>query len=391
MTNWTRKRIACLALSLCVSGCTGATVKLPPVAQIPPPPTAQAQPAQKNVPQDPQLVITTAEVMAILAGPEAANYQLVDSRPEVKFQEGHVPGAISVPKATLEQNLDKLDKNKTIVFYCGGLHCELSPASAAIARKNGFDKVKVWYEGEPAWSKAGNYLITELPYVQKLVTGGKDPYLLVDSRPAVKYNKAFIPSAVSIPKAEFDLKKGLLPADKNTKLIFYCGGHACELSHESAKLALGLGYAKVAVFSAGEPAWKEAGLPLWGDEPSGVAPKPKADTGGLPETIKPDEFEKLTAEGKLFLVDVRSAKDFEAGHLPGAIHIFDEDFIHKAKESVAKLPAEGRVVLYCSTGARSASAYYAILGEADYGNKKNLQYLDNTILINPDGTFTIQK
>ena len=390
MTNWTRNRMTYLALTLCVSGCTGATIKLPPVAQIPPPP-AQAQAAQKAVSQDPKLAITTAEVMAILAGPEAANYQLVDSRPDVKFQEGHVPGAISVPKATLEQNLDKLDKNKTLIFYCGGLHCELSPASAAIAQKNGFTKVKVWYEGEPAWSKAGNYLISELPYVQKLVTGGKDAYLLVDSRPAVKYNKAFIPTAVSLPKAEFDLKKGLLPADKATPLIFYCGGFTCELSHESAKLALGLGYTKVRVFAAGEPAWKEAGLPLWGDEPSGVAPKPKADTGGLPETIKPDEFEKLAAEGKLFLVDVRSAKDFAAGHLPGAIHIFDEDFIHKAKESVAKLPADGRVALYCSTGARSASAYYAILGESDYGNKKNLQYLDSTILINPDGTFTIQK
>lgn len=390
MTNRTRTGIVSLALTLCISGCTGATVKLPPVAQITPPP-AQAQPAQKNVPQDPKLVITTAEVMALLAGPEAANYQLVDSRPDVKFQQGHVPGAISIPKPMLEQNLDKLDKNKTIIFYCGGLHCELSPASAAIAQKNGFDKVKVWYEGEPAWSKAGNYLITELPYVQKLVTGSKEAYLLVDSRPAVKYNKAFIPTAISLPKAEFELKKGLLPADKATPVIFYCGGFACELSHESAKLALALGYTKVSVFAAGEPAWKEAGLPLWGDEPSGVAPKPKADTGGLPETIKPDEFEKLAAEGKLFLVDVRSAKDFEAAHLPGAIHIYDEDFIHKAKESVDKLPAEGRVVLYCSTGARSASAYYAILGESDYANKKNLQYLDATILINPDGSFTIQK
>lgn len=389
MTNWTRKRLTYLALTLCISGCTGATVKLPPVAEIPPPVPAQA--AQKNVPQDPKLAITTAEVMAILAGPEAANYQLVDSRPEVKFQEGHVPGAISVPKATLEQNLDKLDKNKTLIFYCGGLHCELSPASAAIAQKNGFTKVKVWYEGEPAWSKAGNYLISELPYVQKLVTGSKDAYLLVDSRPAVKYNKAFIPTAVSLPKAEFELKKGLLPADKATPVIFYCGGFDCELSHESAKLALGLGYTKVSVFAAGEPAWKEAGLPLWGDEPSGVAPKPKADTGGLPETIKPDEFEKLAAEGKLFLVDVRSAKNFAAAHLPNAIHIYDEDFIHKAKESVVKLPADGRVALYCSTGARSASAYYAILGESDYANKKNLQYLDATILINSDGSFTIQK
>ncbi|OHB25430.1 MAG: hypothetical protein A2X84_01950 [Desulfuromonadaceae bacterium GWC2_58_13] len=385
MSRWGKWLTGMLAAAL-LAGCAATTAPVEQAAVV-----APAKVEKKDVAQDPRLVITTAEVMQLLAGPEAGNYVLVDARPEVKFNEGHVPGALSIPKPMLEKSLDKLSKDKTIVFYCGGLKCELSPQSAEIAMKNGFEKVKVWYEGEPGWTKAGNYLEVELPYIEKLVTkGGTEPYLLVDARPAVKYNQSFIPKSVSLPKAEFELKKGLLPADKSIPVIFYCGGYACKLSHESADLALKLGYTKVAVFAAGEPAWKEAGLPMWGDQASGVALKPKADTGGLPESITVDEFKKLVAEGKVQVIDVRSATDFAAGHLPGAIHVFDEDFIFKAKESVAKLPLEGRVVLHCSTGGRAGGAYYAILGESDYVNKKNLQYLDKTITVGADGTFVIE-
>jgi rhodanese-related sulfurtransferase len=255
--------------------------------------------------------------------------------------------------------------------------------------KAGFDSVKVWYEGQPGWVKAGNYSIIETKAVEKLVMKPNlKPFVLVDARPAVKYQKSFIPSALSLPKAEFELKKGILPSDKRVPVIFYCGGYKCKLSHQSAKLALALGYKKVSVYAAGQPAWKNAKLPLWGNEASGVAKK-KVSANALPEAITAKEFKNLVAAGKVTLVDVRSAEDFAVGHIPGSINVFDEDFIFKAKESVAKLPKEGRVVLHCETGGRAGGAYYAILGESDYANKNNLQYLDATITIKADGSFEI--
>ncbi|BCR03047.1 rhodanese-like domain-containing protein [Desulfuromonas versatilis] len=381
---------AMFLLALLAAGCSAAVQPQPP-ADPAGQATAQAPgKIEKAVEQDPALRITTAEVMHLVAlGPELGHFFLVDARPEVKYQEGHVPHAVSIPKPLLSQNLDKLPKDETIIFYCGGLHCALSPESAEIARQNGFSNLKVWYEGMPGWTEAGNYAVTELPYVEKLVTQGSDkPFLLVDSRPAVKYNKAFIPGAVSIPKAEFDLKKGLLPTDKDLPVIFYCGGYKCELSHESAKLALELGYKNVSVFAAGEPAWQEAGLPLWGDEPSGAVTKaaPKEE-GALPEAIAAAEFKQLLQKGKIQVIDVRAPKEFGEGHIPGSINIYDEDFIFKTREAVAQLATDKRVVLVCSTGARSASAYYAILGESDYPNKKRLQYLDCVVDYLPDGSF----
>jgi rhodanese-related sulfurtransferase len=50
-------------------------------------------------------------------------------------------------------------------------------------------------------------------------------YLLVDARPAKVASAGHIPTAISIPVNVLK-KKGekLLPSDKNTMLIFYCGG-----------------------------------------------------------------------------------------------------------------------------------------------------------------------
>ena len=50
-------------------------------------------------------------------------------------------------------------------------------------------------------------------------------YLLVDARPATVASAGHIPTAVSIPVNVLKKKgKELLPADKSTMLIFYCGG-----------------------------------------------------------------------------------------------------------------------------------------------------------------------
>ncbi|PLX90550.1 MAG: sulfurtransferase [Desulfuromonas sp.] len=348
---------------------------------------ALAAEKKKPVKQDPALAITLQEVEALVAkGTEEGNYQLIDARPEIKFNAGHIPTSINIPKPLLPQNLDTLAKDKMLIFYCGGTACKLSPQSAEIAMQNGFTSVKVFYEGMPAWIKGGNYKIVELDYVKKKVMeGGQEPFLLIDARPLLKYQKAFIPGAMSLPEAEFDLKKGMLPADKSTPLAFYCGGYKCNLSHKSAKSALALGYTDVAAFSAGEPVWRDAGLPLWGNESSGVIAKAKKE--GLPETITAEEFTRLAANGTIQIVDVRDPEDYAKGHIPGSINVFDEDFIFKQQEAIAKLATDRRIVLVCTTGARSGSSYYAILDAPDFPNKGQVQYLDAEVSYMADGSF----
>lgn len=386
MSKMLRFLFTALLVATFAVGCASTT---PPAQETA---AAPSQAEKKPVKQDPALVISTEEVAALIAkGPEEGKYQLIDARPAIKYNAGHIPTAISIPKPMLETSLDQLDKEKMQIFYCGGIKCALSPKSAEVAMKNGFTNVKVYYDGMPAWNKAGNYKVVGLDYVKKkVIDGSKTPFVLVDARPSVKYQKSFIPGSISLPKAEFELKKGLLPADMSTELIFYCGGYKCQLSHKSAKAALALGYTNVAVYAAGAPAWKDAGLPFWGNAASGVVAKEKKE--GLPETIEPAEFEKLAAAGSIQIVDVREPEEFAKGHMKGAINIFDEDFIFKSSEAIAKLSADGRVVLVCTTGARSGSSYYAILdAEPGYANKGQLQYLDAQVDYMADGSFTIGK
>ena len=62
--------------------------------------------------------------------------------------------------------------------------------------------------------------------VEKLVAmdAEKGKYLLVDARPTPRFMEAAIPTAINIPFPAFEKMAGKLPADKNTLIVYYCGG-----------------------------------------------------------------------------------------------------------------------------------------------------------------------
>ncbi len=48
---------------------------------------------------------------------------LVDARPEMRYNQGHLPGSINIPVPMLKEQKAKVlpkDKNKLLIFYCGG-------------------------------------------------------------------------------------------------------------------------------------------------------------------------------------------------------------------------------------------------------------------------------
>ncbi len=50
------------------------------------------------------------------------NFVLVDSRPGKRYSQAHMPGAISIPVCEMQELLQNLpkDKDKLLIFYCGG-------------------------------------------------------------------------------------------------------------------------------------------------------------------------------------------------------------------------------------------------------------------------------
>lgn len=319
-------------------------------------------------------------VKPLVKVPNPAGVKLIDSRPyQAKYVLGYIPTAISLPDSDFDKKAGELlpkDKNTTLVFYCEGPECRLSHSSAKKAEKLGYKNVKVFPGGYPEWVKAGNYPAIGVETVKELITKG-ETFLLVDSRPLVKFLEGSIPSAVSIPDSAFDKKLGLLPTDKATQLVFFCGGYECPLSHSSAKKAMALGYSNVKVCEAGEPAWTR----MYGAAGGGL----KVQSGGVEGAFNVEQFKKILAEKpeSILIIDVREADEFAAGHLKGAVNIPVNALEKQLKDMKFDKPA----VFVCSTGARSGEAYYMTRDLRK--DVKDVYYLEATSKCQKDGVCEI--
>ncbi len=79
---------------------------------------------------------------------------LVDVREVGEYRDGHVPGATSIPVATLKSRPEELEKfkNRPIILYCrtGGQ----SGSAASLLKKNGYSRVYNLKGGIGTWSGA---------------------------------------------------------------------------------------------------------------------------------------------------------------------------------------------------------------------------------------------
>jgi DNA-binding transcriptional ArsR family regulator len=80
--------------------------------------------------------ISIAELRRRLATDEVV---LVDVRPELEYQAGHIPGALSVPEVKLATFLRMLPHDKEIVAYCRGPFCFFSHEAVLRLKKKGFN------------------------------------------------------------------------------------------------------------------------------------------------------------------------------------------------------------------------------------------------------------
>jgi rhodanese-related sulfurtransferase len=69
--------------------------------------------------------------------------------------------------------------------------------------------------------------------------------------------------------------------------------------------------------------------------------------------VTPQEVEAVP-DGKVALIDVREASEWEQGHLPGAVHISKSYVEQQIEAAVPDRDAE--VILYCAGGVRSLFA-----------------------------------
>lgn len=315
------------------------------------------------------------------------NVMIIDARPKkAKYDQGHIPMAVSIPDTYFDKMTDQLpkDKNALLIFYCQGPTCKLSHKSAAKAEALGYTNVKVFAEGFPGWMAVkGHYASVSTDWVKKQLDSQTD-MVLVDARPKkMKYDKGHLPTAVSIPDTQFEKYKDQLPQDKNKLLVFYCGGYKCKLSHKSAERALAMGYTNVKVYSAGYPEWKA----MVGASSVAQTSGQKLKAGQQEGSIDIEMFKKIVADNpeSIYLVDVRDKDEFEKGSFKSAVNIPVEELENKIKT----LPSDKPIVFICGTGARSGESFYMLQDLRP--ELKNVYYLDAELTLHKDGSYTIKK
>jgi rhodanese-related sulfurtransferase len=81
--------------------------------------------------------------------------QLIDVLPEETFRQEHLPGAVSIPLATIDKAVDELDRSKPVIVYCYDYQCDLSPRAAHRLEQLGFDEVYDYVASKAAWLAMG--------------------------------------------------------------------------------------------------------------------------------------------------------------------------------------------------------------------------------------------
>ena len=83
--------------------------------------------------------------------------QIVDVRGKTEYEEGHVEGAENVFVGTLQQNLDKISKERQVIIHCQS--GDRSAIAYSVLRRNGFSNVKNYSGGMKEWREKGNPVI----------------------------------------------------------------------------------------------------------------------------------------------------------------------------------------------------------------------------------------
>jgi len=404
-----------LILVLVLSGCASQEVPAPepkksvdtPQEQVDAKVVEQKPDGAKPLPQDPNLnYVDTAFMEKLIKDakvtsqrntynefPPEWEFVLIDARPAVKFAEGHIPGAINIPFDEWDKYKELLpeDKNKPLYFYCGGLACGLSPKSAHKAKEMGYINVYNYQEGEPGWSKAGNYLIVTDNYIKNLLSEGyvinaqKKPYLILDARPYTMYFEGHIPNSIAAPDDIFVEKLlAAMPKNKDTELITYCGGFFCGKSHKVANILVDNGYTNVKVFAGGMPVWTKANLPVFGTKSSGATFDLSAQQGPI-RGLTPAEWQ-AKMKGNYVVLDVRTAGERENGAIKGSLHIPSGDIKKDPQAIASQLPTDKNttILIHCASGVRASSVIDDIVGLG----YKNAFYLKNRIVIDQDGNYS---
>lgn len=280
---------------------------------------------------------------------------LLDLREEGTFGDGHLLFAVPMPLSRLEMEAcDLLPRRDVPIVLCAGGDGDDDLIALGWERlaRFGYTDISILDGGLAAWAGAGYEVFSgvnvpskafgefieaeyETPHIpaaelQAMKDRGED-MVIVDSRPLAEFETMSIPGAIDVPGAELALRIHDIAPGPETTVVVNCAGRTRSIIGAQSLINAGIPNSVVALEN-GTMGWHLAGFEL---ERGKTASFPALSGDGLERaracaarvasSFKVPEIDTAVLDQwradksrTLYVLDVRGADEFEAGHLKDA-------------------------------------------------------------------------
>ena len=328
--------------------------------------------------------IGPGELKQVLRG--EGEFVLLDVREQGAFAKGHLFSASNLPLSSLELIIRDMAPRKGAPIVLADGSEGLASRAAERLESFGYSDIRILEGGVDAWAEAGYELFTgvnvkskafgefvegacETPSVSavelKDLLEAKADLVVLDSRPLAEFQRMNIPGAIDCPGAELVYRAHDLAPSPDTLIVVNCAGRTRSIIGAQSLINAKVPN-KVVALRNGTMGWHLAGFDLdhgcerRAGEVSGeglakasVLAEGVARRFGVKEighaTLADWRAEEETRT--LYLLDVRQAEEYEAGHLKGSLWAEGVQLVQKTDSFIATRGA--RVVLIDDDGVRA--------------------------------------
>ena len=280
---------------------------------------------------------------------------VIDVREEGVFGRSHLLRGVNIPLSVLELRIRELVPRMATRIVLIDDNDGLSRRAAAVMSAAGYSDLSILDNGIQGWSDAGFELFSGMNVPSKVfgehsehhcgtpnisaaelkaMQDAGENIVILDSRPLNEYQRMSIPGGIDSPGAELVRHVRDLAPDPNTKVIVNCAGRTRSIIGAQSLINAGTPNPVMALTN-GTMGWHLAGLELehgadrtygdvsqaaldWSrDAVAQVARKYDVRNVSVATLC---QWQAETEARTLYLFDVRSPEEFDAGHIVGSRH-----------------------------------------------------------------------
>ncbi|WP_376087546.1 rhodanese-like domain-containing protein [Roseomonas sp. CCTCC AB2023176] len=279
---------------------------------------------------------------------------ILDAREDGEFGRAHLFWAAPCGLARAELRVPQILPRRGVRVCCvdgGEGHAE---RLAATLEGAGYSDVSVLDGGTPAWRAAGYVVFSGVnvpskafgewvehhygtpsvdPQELRAMVDGGEELVILDSRPMDEFRRMSIPGGIDVPGGELVYRVGALVPDPRTTIVVNCAGRTRSIMGAESLRSAGVPN-KVVALRNGTMGWELAGFSCDRGRTETYAPGVPAGAETALERARAFAARhgvqdvdamglaamRADASRTTLLLDVRSAEEFAAGHVPGALH-----------------------------------------------------------------------